>query len=305
MSRPLFAGWASLSALGLSACLGVAFDPGPANSPSAVTGATSPVAPDAGERSDSGAPADAGFPPDAGSDAGRPDAGQARDAGSTPSLCPTSGLVFCDGFDGPAYDANTWSEDGCNTPGTTLTTDTQHVYRGTSALRAHIAQQGAGIYAGAILNERKSFPTLANAMYGRVFIYFEADPPPHNMGMVTGHQLNPHQGTYSESINVTRFYAVQWNQSPHVDEGFNSATQIQLNHWMCLEWYYSGAVGETRTWVDGTELTDIHETGWIPVQFQQLDLGIGEPEGDLVAPTGFDAWFDELALDTARIGCDR
>jgi hypothetical protein len=127
---------------------------------------------------------------DAGHDAGSPqptDAGT-PDAGSNPSLCP-NGFVFCEGFEGATYDAHTWTEDGCNTPGTVFTTDATHVMRGT--------------------------------------------------------------------------------------------------------------------WVDGVELTDIHETGWLPVQFQQLDLGLGEPEGDLVPPAGYDAWFDELALDTARIGCAR
>jgi hypothetical protein len=227
------------------------------------------------------------------------------DAGSNPSKCAGSGFVLCEDFEGAALDGRLWSPDSQNTAGSVLALDTSRAARGNSSLHLHLAPQAVGQYAGAILNHQASFPALAGAMYGRVFIYMEADPPAHNMQLVAGHQLTPHQGTYGDNINVTRFYAVQWNQSPHIDEGFNSSTQISLNRWMCLEWYYSGNSGETRTWVDGTELTDIHETNWEKVTFQQFDLGLGEPEGDLVAPGGFDAWYDELALDTARIGCDR
>jgi hypothetical protein len=221
--------------------------------------------------------------------------------GANASKCPGSAFPLCDDFESGMIDPSTWTMAPDNGGGGTLAVDTTRAYRGTHALHVHLPSGASGQSANARLVETRTFPALQNGMYGRVFVYLVGTPPGKHTPFVAAQQNSPSNVYYgTEEKNGGSMYAVQG--APGIDEGFGSATQIGVGKWTCLEWYYGGM--EIRTWLDGTELTDIKETNWTSATFQEVLLGLADEDLSTIGSGGFDVWFDEVAIDSAAIGCD-
>lgn len=74
--------------------------------------------------------------------------------------------------------------------------------------------------------------------------------------------------------------------------------------WRCAEWYIDDATDSYRFFLDGQELFSFeNEPGAQMEQFS--DISVGSICYILpLAPTEFTAWFDDLAIDDERIGCE-
>jgi hypothetical protein len=296
-----FAFASSLAAFVATACSGGVDELTDPGAPAATTTAMSPTLP-ASSSSSSSLPADGsttdphdGAPPsDASADSRASDSGV---EGGT--KCSGSTFALCDGFENGSIDTATWSKASDNTGNATIVVDTIHAYRGTHALHVHLPSGGAGQSANARLVETKTFPALESGLYGRVFLYLVGTPPGKHTPFAAVERSSPNVYYGTEEKNGGYLYAVQG--APGIDEGFGSATKIGTNMWMCLEFFYGNK--EIRTWLNGTELTDIHKTDWVPASFQRFNLGLADEDISTINAGGFDAWFDELALSSTRVGC--
>jgi hypothetical protein len=305
-------------ASGLAACAGTLDDPwafAPEAPASPSDAASPPTDPDAspsvpaarGASVDAAAePADAragetSAPTPAADAAGGP--APQSDASANASKCPGSTFALCDGFESGQIDPATWKMASDNGGGGMIVVDNVRAMRGTHALHAHLPKGPSGPSAAARIYETKTFPALSHALYGRVFVYILGVPPGKHSPFVAGEETAPSAHYYgTEEKNGGQMYAVQGGAG--IDEGFGSATVIGHDKWVCLEWYYGGA-GETRTWLDGTELTDIHETSFQPASFTDILVGLADEDlSTIVATTGYDVWFDEIAIAAARVGCN-
>jgi hypothetical protein len=79
-----------------------------------------------------------------------------------------------------------------------------------------------------------------------------------------------------------------------------SATPYPFGKWNCIEW----EVGpdSMHVWIDGTELTDLQTSNDpTPPALGQEIFGVSY----FGAVTAHDWWYDEVIVDTSRIGCDR
>lgn len=92
-------------------------------------------------------------------------------------------------------------------------------------------------------------------------------------------------------------------------QGAQSATLLPTDRWVCLQYLMAPEVadmgGGTAVWIDGVQVADLNlPTGWPATPFPSwVMLGL-LPQGNVdVMPV--DAWFDEVAVDSAPIDCAR
>jgi tellurite resistance-related uncharacterized protein len=69
--------------------------------------------------------------------------------------------------------------------------------------------------------------------------------------------------------------------------------------WVCVEVLLDHAHPEFDVWVDGTEVSDLHHTDFPLDSFDTLRFGFEKYGGPAL-----DVWYDDIAVGTARIGCD-
>ena len=272
---------------------------------------------DGGNPPDGGGALPDGGPPDAGLPDAGPDAG--LDAGFFGvSRCQGSGLAVCEDFETTvALDGGIWH---ATTKNGSVTIDSIHAARGSSALHVHV-ENAAGNHA--VLMNSSLFAAggwPGNHFFGRTFFWLEPSATTNHNGFITaqGPVLAADGGpTGSSAIygvhethdNFVTHYGL--NGPPDggfCDCGVKSSRPIPVGHWACLEWEFDGPANSTHTWVDEEEVLDAAITpamGYRAPQFQNLTVGFTMYHTELDAGAAYDLWYDELALDSARIGCLR
>lgn len=254
----------------------------------------------------------------AGDDAG-PDGGRdfSTDRGKFfgASRCATAGVQLCEDFESGNLDRATWTVSGT----APVIDGIQHA-RGTHAL--HITQNGNGL---SYIKETKTFPEPNDTYFGRVFVYFNSLPTP--PGMTYAHwtiiaasgtgvpgeirvsgQLQSGNNLFGVGTdNRTDGGTGDWTNSDKDPAG--SPRAVPLNQWLCIEWMHKGDTSETELWWDATlhpslsTTSSIHGGNNVPFllpQFTNVWLGWQEYQ---TSTEPFELWIDEIAIDTARIGC--
>jgi hypothetical protein len=224
--------------------------------------------------------------------------------------CATTGknLLLCDDFeaeaDGAAPNAM-WTVDK-GTGATVLIDSTDKKY-GAHSLHLHTLPTSNK----ALLHETKTFPLPngMNSFYGRAFFkvganvnfpanhtnFFEGDGPVGNV-----------MGNYRYGESGGKFLA---NYNPG-DPTKGSATVIPTG-WNCFEWAFLGDTNELHFYINETELMDVavpptgvNGTVWTAPKFNSAYFGWITFTTDNASPA-YDVWYDNLAIDTARIHCDK
>jgi hypothetical protein len=312
----------------LTACVSVT----PAPSPSDPTDAESQQSPpDAAvaraDREPPRADPDTGDPPDARAaltldaamaEALQPPPGDASAGGETPGIGGAARPCrwkFCESFEdvapGAAPNPAVWTRNAND-----LAVATGHAARGAQSL--HIGPLNGGSH---YLHESKSFAATGPAFYGRMFLWverfpiekpqppttvyhwdlFEASGQPDGSGFVV--RLGGHNRASGELF-------LRLNIEPHSalpETGlFDKNFPMQARRWYCIEWFLDGPNGEARFWYDGVERTDLHWQKTMPAYvfpaFRSMNFGWYEHQG---AKTPYEAYMDEIVLDTQRIGCEQ
>jgi hypothetical protein len=106
-------------------------------------------------------------------------------------------------------------------------------------------------------------------------------------------------------IGVSTAHVIAGNYIPG-DYPDHSTTVMPLDQWTCFEWHFDGTNSEYHFYLNGSELTDMaitagHQPPWTAPPFDYLEMGL-RLYHPLAAPS-LDVWYDEVALDTSRIGC--
>jgi hypothetical protein len=257
-----------------------------------------------------------------------------------PSICCSGAYQVCDDFEadvtGGSPNAKFWQVEMLNKgygnqPNAALdanTVDQNAIIEISEAMSArgkkslHIVAQNSnqlpnnGWHHDMLVN-RTIFPAPNNTFWGRAFVYYVQDA---NSDYPGGHStLADASGTVTGS---STFYT-WWRLSTfgnfainceHGDSGASSPVRMPMNRWACLEWQYRGdANNEIYLYLDGNQLamtTKTSETadnpaGLAPV-YDAFRLG-WEVYSYQYNPTPkqFEMYYDEVALDYNRIGCDK
>jgi len=220
----------------------------------------------------------------------------------TASKCSGSAYRVCDGFEGASIDSSIWST--VITNGATVKLDSTHVARGKKALYVHTSQVTAGTNGG--VRTTKGFPFPQNDIWGRAFVYMANHSPDQHTNVIEAVGNLPGGVTSHYRIGVTTNHVIGGNYIPG-DYADRSANPMPLDKWTCFEWHFDGKNSEYHFYLDGAELTMMaitsnHTPPWTAPQFAYLEMGM-HLYHDLAGITNLDAWYDEIALDSARIGC--
>jgi hypothetical protein len=219
------------------------------------------------------------------------------------SRCATSGLAFCDGFEGATIDASKWGTD--TDAAGTVAIDGSKACRGSSSLLSKLDLSGdVGTYGQADVHETRTFPS--DPIHVRMFVWFPSTAPAVaiQLGQIS-QNATPYGGITFGVDPGRKLYFGPYTITSGTATGSNG--NIPEDRWVCFEWMVSNgaltAPGESRLWMDGVELTEMRLT---PVsatpQFGLFEMGADTSGGPQPA---FKVWTDEVAVDTQMIGCDK
>lgn len=231
-----------------------------------------------------------------------------------PSRCGGSGLRFCEDFEafpvGAPPPPGTWLARG------DVIVDDARAARGGKAVRFRSAARGFSM-----LTTRAPFPIPGNSHFGRAFFYMSPALPKDAAVHWTNVQAyGPVPGRdYSAYVRYGGIFG-QWfaNYFMTNQKEYGHTAKDELvagDRWLCLEWELrAGGADELRLWIDGRAIeraTVRRETGegdkrrrWEMPDFVAMDIGYKGDQVDARFPR-IDTWMDEVAVDPARIGCDR
>jgi hypothetical protein len=173
------------------------------------------------------------------------------------------------------------------------------VHKGSYALHLHSNAVSASTLIDVNINEHRTFPAYENGLYARAFVYLpSASVPAASAFLFQMSQRSPVEGDQLEILGpggAMSFY--QYGSSPDVSQ--DSGTHLPTDRWVCVEWEM--LAGETHTFLDGLELTDLHKAGLAVLTFDTFYFGWDFYKS--AAQPAYDVWMDDLALDGTRIGC--
>jgi hypothetical protein len=250
-------------------------------------------------------PADAALAPAPTDGAVGPRSDGSSDAGPSSSSSdggtPTTAAI-ADGFEGTALDSARWTVLGAEGHQAPLPTTAQ-----LDGTRAHRGKQSLHIHDGLI----ETHPP-GTAFYGRAWVWFDADPG-------TGHWMSwigvgPGSAQGTEVRYGGHYDILEANYFGNDDEvisdpqGYCSPTcsngvAMPVGRWSCVEFYFGK--DELRFWLDGNEVPTLHVTSWRnqpapwSPAYDRVRLGFHDFQGQAV-----DVWYDDVALDPQRIGCN-
>jgi Cip1-like, core domain len=232
----------------------------------------------------------------------RTDAGGGADGGGASSNdgAPVNAPALSEGFETGALDPARWTVLGAEGHQAPLAT--------TAVLddsRAHSGRWSLHVHDGFI-----ETPPPGTSFYGRAFVWFGADPG-------TGHWMSwvgVGPGAQGTEVRYGGHYDIlQANYFGNDDEvisdpkGYCSPTctngvAMPVGRWACVEFYFG--VDEIRFWLDGEEIPTLHVTSWRNQSapwspaYDRVRFGFHDFQGEAV-----DVWYDDVALDGARVGC--
>jgi len=249
------------------------------------------------------------------------------------SRCAGSDALLCDGFEGAAIDKATWTVQTWGAGSASI--DSTRAARGTHSV--HITQPSA--ISRVVLRETRTFASTGNHFYGRFFLYLNYTTQPlmcdgnscsnlvHWTAASAGGKYMEGGSTFRPDVRsvgaVNQTLLVNLDGGPKSEVGLNNDTSVpgygkldasHANQWMCFEFEYKGKgeTGDVRVWWDGRELPAMHYSTarrgkggelWPIPDYEYLELGFTHYQDYSKFVPSFDAWIDEVAVDSARIGC--
>jgi hypothetical protein len=171
--------------------------------------------------------------------------------------------------------------------GFTATVGTDQAHSGTHSV--HIVAPNTS--ASAFITETKTFP--AADFWGRAWLRFK--------GPAGGHQMNIYVAVPGDQLRLFNRLgtseAIQVNFQK-TDKFYASKTTVPQEKWFCYEWHVSTSA--THIYKDGMELTDV---GAVPGVTGATGLSLGY-QRFATGTAAADLWIDDVAVDTAQIGCN-
>jgi hypothetical protein len=228
--------------------------------------------------------------------------GNVRDGGAPD---PCAGLALCDGFDAASgmIDASKWT---IATQAGTLAIDGTRAFRGRGSLKVHLdaldGSSGTALGFASVI-ETATFP--ASDLFVREFVF-----------VPSGFVDNPAAFTTVEQASGDRGFSLQlehgglstFNDLVNPGDYRGIAGMVPKDTWTCIEWEVPiAAAAPTHVWVDGSEVPALGtmQSTLANPPVAHLALGMAGIAAGKTTVAARDLWIDEVAVDSARVGCDR
>jgi hypothetical protein len=301
------------------------------DAPGARQGSSGGAANDAGREETGGSHGGAagatggGTPSDAGTDACVP-GDEADDGGFLGDpRCAAAAVAICDDFEAPPVggppDAPLWRvitsyADPQMNAANSVVVDAMHAARGRQALHVHTMTSDP------VYIQSTTLPAVNDVFWGRVLAWFNVDPGAVTKGhwaafVGVGKKGDAGQDTEVRiggqfDILTINYFGNDANQiSSSKDGDYSDGVKLPLQAWTCFEFQYKGDTHELRFFIDGKEVEQLHVTDW--GQFGHAPITSWSPSYDRLrigyqsfnADTPVDVWYDSVAIDPDRIGCQK
>jgi hypothetical protein len=255
------------------------------------------VVPDAGAAADVTHGSDAHAPVDAGEDVRAP-ADAANETSVGPVSCTGAGVILCEDFE-HGLDSNTWPT--VNSTNASVVVDTSNAHRGTQSL--HVTGFAvAPAAAPAMVDGTIVHPaTLPSTVYMRAFMFFSAVPPSVSEGFMGVQQNHSPYGGLQVELQAGNWAVTDWAASPNFNDDNGGPASGQ--QWHCVEWLVqqNAGAGAIDIWVDGQELTGLKTSNLYVPDIEQMPFGLSFY--NVPAQPQYEAWVDDIYVDTSPVGC--
>ncbi|HEY3664377.1 MAG TPA: hypothetical protein VGL19_00195 [Polyangiaceae bacterium] len=246
-------------------------------------------------------------------------AGAAGSAGAAGTVGSCAG-VLCEDFETGQVDPAKWS-----TPvigGATMMVETTNVAHGKYAVQFHgPANPSASDYVYIIAKNAPA--ALAKHNFGRAYMYISLQRNDIDMGMIFGGTAGFPKPTYMSIANHSTGYQlgfIKLSGSPGGEVQAYPKGDMPVMKWSCVEWELNDQPDEINLWVDskvigslnnmtvaypggktpGTPLYNNMDSGLIGAF---TDFGFGFYDWHSAGRPAFDLYYDDIVLNTARVGC--
>jgi hypothetical protein len=215
------------------------------------------------------------------------------------SGCAGSTFALCEDFESGALDSKVWK---LTQSKGTATLDASRAARGSHySVHVHV-DPGSDTMVG--LTESKTFPALKAALFARAFIFI-----PGAMATALFNGDRHSRLIYAQGATPYGEYALGiWNGGiiqnhySKTDDSQDTKMLPPFDEWFCLEYELDSAAGNVKAYLNDVEITALRHTGWPASNIDTLMFGV-DRYGSF--PVAEDIWFDDLVVDSARIGCMR
>jgi hypothetical protein len=242
-------------------------------------------------------------------------AGGGSGGGGASTTCAGSDYAICEDFEDTADGAVPagWTKSG------NVGTSSNTPHRGTKSLEIGAATNGAR----RMRLEGSRIAALGGSHWGRIFYKVKTPAPAPASGVihstiVAWEAMSPISGTNEvrvvdtvENTQGRHQYLYNVQTSDRGEFGKGSTYDFSYDGaWYCAEWFVDYATQAYRFFLDGEELESIAITNGagnfqnseLPSAFTALAIGWNNYQQ---APSpGFVAWIDDVAIGSARIGCE-
>lgn len=220
--------------------------------------------------------------------------------------------VFCEDFEKGSLDPAIWTTKVTMAGAVPLqpppAVQTTTVAHGKYALRVH-SDPGKGAAYDFIIT---STPKISGHHFGRA--YFNATPKPpgaHTEFLYAGTKGFPGTVKYLEVAGIGTGWQLTWVSLPNGGESYASGGALPPGRWMCLEWELNDTPDQASVFVDGNLAPDFTRpiiksaagvTTGLVGGFAEFGFGYYDWHPNTAA-YAFDLYYDDIVLDTKRIGC--
>jgi hypothetical protein len=148
--------------------------------------------------------------------------------------------------------------------------------------------------------------TLREHQFGRAYVYITPKLPARHTVFLTAGTHGFPKYKYEEVATLNgRFQLTYVDQANGGEDWHSGGIDVPMDRWFCLEWEFNDSPNYAAVWVDGERVYDtpftFKEAGGSHLVggFREIAFGFRLWGA---APQSFDIYYDDIALDTKRVG---
>jgi hypothetical protein len=210
--------------------------------------------------------------------------------------------LFSEDFESGAINSSIWTQNA--TGDATITLQQEKVAHGKYALRVSCPAPAQKTWAFLMA---KSLPeVLRHHLFGRASVYITAGIPARHTIFLTAGTSGFPKNKYQEVATANGKFQLTFVDQVNGGEDWHPGPELPTGRWILLEWEFNDQPNQATIWVDGVKAFETAFT------FKPTGVSTGLVGGftDVAfgfrlwgaAPVAFDIYYDDIALDTHRIG---
>ena len=210
--------------------------------------------------------------------------------------------LFSEDFESGSINPNIWTESV--TGDSVIRVQQERAAHGKYALL--VRNPAAAQKTWALLTASHIPETLRHHHFGRAYVYITPSLPARHTVFLTAGTAGFPKYKYEEVATLNgRFQLTFVDQVDGGEDWHSGGSDVPLDRWFCLEWEFNDDPDYAAVWVDGQKVYDtsfsFKAAGGKNLVGGFTDIAFGFRLWG-AAPQAFDIYYDDIALDTKRVG---